>query len=340
MKRTVFILASITSLFCACSEKTDITADWQEIPVIYGLLNPYDSIQYIRINRAFLGDGDATVMAGVADSINYTPGDLDVNIQRIEDGSLIHLTPDLSLPKNAGTFANVPNILYKTTTPIQKNSNYQLVVKNIKSGKTATAKTPTIDGFSVSTPSANPLFSIDFTNNAFYRVKWISAKYGKLYNLTIRFHYREVDKNNTADTTDKYLDWSFPDESSTSTAGGETMELPFTASSFYTMTASKVKPDINLKRVIGKLDFMFTVASEELNNYININKPSTGIVQDKPLYTNITGGIGIFSSRYTQVISNKILNQASADSLCRGSVTGLLGFCDPSLPPGNACSCN
>ena len=42
-----------------------------------------------------------------------------------------------------------------------------------------------------------------------------------------------------------------------------------------------------------------TVGSEDLNTYIKVNEPITGIVQKRPQFTNINNGIGIFSSRYT-----------------------------------------
>ena len=41
--------------------------------------------QYIKINKAYLGEGDALQMASVADSINYNPADLEVKIFKVKE---------------------------------------------------------------------------------------------------------------------------------------------------------------------------------------------------------------------------------------------------------------
>ena len=43
-------------LFSGCDNEVDINADWKETIVVYGLLNPNDSIQYIKVNKAFLNE--------------------------------------------------------------------------------------------------------------------------------------------------------------------------------------------------------------------------------------------------------------------------------------------
>ena len=56
------------------------------------------------------------------------------------------------------------------------------------------------------------------------------------------------------------------------------------------------------------IDLVFNVGSSQLRTYITINEPSSSIVQERPGYTNITNGIGIFSSRYTTTIEEVYLN--------------------------------
>ena len=58
-----------------------------------------------------------------------------------------------------------------------------------------------------------------------------------------------------------------------------------------------------------------TVGSEDLNTYIKVNKPITGIVQERPQFTNINNGIGLFSSRYTKVRYGFPLTSSSIDFL-------------------------
>ena len=64
---------------------------------------------------------------------------------------------------------------------------------------------------------------------------------------------------------------------------------------------------------------MFSAASQDLKTYISLNEPPTGIVQERELFTNINGGIGLFSSRYNKLQENIDLttstNQAVAELL-------------------------
>jgi hypothetical protein len=45
------------------------------------------------------------------------------------------------------------------------------------------------------------------------------------------------------------------------------------------------------------LEFIVNATTNEMNTYISVNQPSNTITQERPQYTNITNGIGIFSSR-------------------------------------------
>ena len=77
-KITLLILVSV--LLNSCKNDLELNAPYREYPSIYAVLNPQDRIQVIRINKVFLGEGDANVMAKVADSVNYQPGELSVTL--------------------------------------------------------------------------------------------------------------------------------------------------------------------------------------------------------------------------------------------------------------------
>jgi len=64
-----------------------------------------------------------------------------------------------------------------------------------------------------------------------------------------------------------------------------------------------------------------TVGSEDLETYINVNKPITGIVQERPQFTNINNGIGLFSSRFKKIRFDYDLTSSTLDYL--KSVDGL-----------------
>src|SRR5215203_7429778 len=81
----IFFLALMLG---SCSTDIETNAPWKETMVVYGFLNPNDAVQYIRISKAYLGEGNALIMAQEADSLYY--GDiLDVKLERFLNGNLL-----------------------------------------------------------------------------------------------------------------------------------------------------------------------------------------------------------------------------------------------------------
>ena len=51
-----------------------------------------------------------------------------------------------------------------------------------------------------------------------------------------------------------------------------------------------------MKRVLGMdaVELILTAGNEDLNTYMQVNEPVTGIVTERPIFTNVNNGIGIF----------------------------------------------
>ncbi len=324
--KTIFAAGMFPVLFSGCSTDVATLASYKQIPVVYGLLNVSDTVQWIRINKAYLGEGNALVMAQQPDSINYADV-LDVTIEEYNGHNLLrtlNLQRDSGVLKDAGQFANVPNILYRTNfgEKIFSKNSYRLKIMNRQTDSIATSETTVVDSISIFSPSNAA--AINFAGPFPYTVRWNSVPEGFLYELIIRFHYTDINTS-TGDSTEKFIDWKHPTISN-STGGSSEFTIDIDGQNFYIYAASQLEPIAGIKRSAGKLDFNFTVAGKEYRNYVEVNQPPTGINQSIPLYTNIQGGIGIFSSRLTQSVKNRSLTGASLDSLKFGSHTGHLGF--------------
>src|ERR1044072_3856815 len=83
LQKSIWISALAAVLFNSCSTDIDLLENYKPITVVYGLLDVHDNVQYIKINKAFLGEGNALVMAQQSDSINYKPGELTVQLQQL-----------------------------------------------------------------------------------------------------------------------------------------------------------------------------------------------------------------------------------------------------------------
>ena len=81
---SLLLVLSALLMFNGCSNDFDINASYKEITVVYGLLDTNQDTTYLKINKAFLGDDNALIMAQIPDSSEFIKK-LDVKIW--EDGN-------------------------------------------------------------------------------------------------------------------------------------------------------------------------------------------------------------------------------------------------------------
>lgn len=334
MKNLLYFVSALLFV-SSCSTDLNVLADYKETMVVYGLLNQSDTAQYIKINKAFLGLGNALEFAQTYDSINYT-NQLTVQLEQWKNDnktSTITLTRDSSIAKPAGLFSSPKQILYKTKTALDQNSQYNLIVKNNATQNVATASTVLVNDFLITRPfSATMIFSSP-TNK--FKLEWTSALNGKVYGVVIRFYYIEEDRLSGVKTP-MSVDWNLGNKTSLTTAGGEVMSIDFLGEEFYRFLKSKIVVNPAVKRYLptsgSHLDIIFSVGGADLQTFISVSQPSTGIIQEKPQFTNIKNGYGVFSARYTKYFNANnnpnLLNAQSIDSLYGGQHTKNL-FCNP-----------
>ena len=54
---SLIYLVFIVAIFNSCKNDLDALAPYKESIAVYGLIDPADSVNYIRVNRVFLGSG-------------------------------------------------------------------------------------------------------------------------------------------------------------------------------------------------------------------------------------------------------------------------------------------
>ena len=289
-------------LFSSCETDFDVNAQWEDVTIVYGLIDPNIEDQLIKINKAFLGQGDALQMASIADSSNYNPSDLHVKIHRIRQqafnqyDTLSSVTlNDTILEKDDGLFSTDNNIIYTFKKPssfYNTNSLYALEIINLISGHKVTSQTEIINTFSFE--SLNPsfewgLYNGDLPDSLKFRTKnieWQPSTNGVIYQLDIVINY--IENNDTIN-----LPWSQPLVEYTS----GNMSLKIKGDQFFQFLTTNLTN--NTPKQFLNLDLVMTVGSDDLKTYINVNKPFSGIVQERPVFSNINNGVGLFSSRFT-----------------------------------------
>lgn len=319
MKRILryFVIALTVPFFIACETDFDITADYEDVTVVYGLLNQSDTFSYIKVNKAFLGEGNALLMAQNPDSSYYDFDKIEVWLDEYSNGSFTGLTIPFDTitirDKEAGEFYYPDQVLYyaNTRNKLKTANTYKLTVRNNSTGKEVTAVTPIVANFSIEKPLWNPNNPVTgFNGTVPYSAEWYTAANGKRYELTIRFNYWETYPG-TGDTAFKHINWSFAPRTAESDEGGDLMEIKYEGSGFISTIENNIEVNPDVVRGIGLIDFIFTVGGDELNTYIEVNEPSSSIITERPEYSNIENGIGIFSTRYQKIQSYNLNAQTT-----------------------------
>ena len=149
-----------------------------------------------------------------------------------------------------------------------------------------------------------------------------------MYTTFLRFKFREVD-DLVGSSEEKFVDMPLFENIKTSNSIG-TSKISYTLSgeAFFTYLQAKLDPLTSpsaRREYIAPLELHFNVAGEELTKYIEINNGSGGLNDIRPEYSNVEGGLGIFSSRMNKVFNqlNKTnLNQDAIYALKEGDITG------------------
>ncbi len=336
----VLLLTAV--IHAGCDNTLEINGGYQERVIVYGLLDHGADTQYIRIQKSFLGENTSALeLAGQAGENYYLPEELTVYLWRWQDGVRTDSIPleyvdgdTLGIDKPEGLFASTPNILYRTTATIDTLSDYQLMAIHHASGDTISAYTRIVWSYYLYFPT-RPDTYIDFADTGRITFTCKQAVHAKLYDLNLTFRYAE--KNTvTGDSTIHALTWNiFSNKSGTNTEGYSNIAYSMERYSFFTFLAATLEPDTQVVRYALDLQFDWYAGGMELyDQYLNM-LANLGINQDyiSPEYTNVDGGIGIFSSRHKESAGNIRLGDATLDSLACGVITRPLGFVSAASNP-------
>ena len=293
------------SFLISCETDFNVNADWQEVTILYGLLDQNSETQFIKINKAFLGQDDALAMASISDSSNFNPDNLLVKIHKLKQSNFgsfdtldFRILSDTVVIKDEGLFPTDNNIIYTFSDSLflSNDFTYLITIENILTGNLVSANTLLVNGFNFKT-NLNYNFGFYNETNGFSSktLSWYKANNGEIYQLDLIFNFLEIIGS---DTINKSVVWSKP---LVEYVGGDLMISSFEGDEFFNKLENSIDINTNVVRTFVDLNIRMTVGTEDLYTYINVNQPFSTIVQERPSFTNINNGIGLFSSRLTDV---------------------------------------
>lgn len=320
LRNVIFVFLAFS-----CTNEFSLIEEPKEIPIIYGIMDLTDTAQYIRVERAFV-DGSTSAFDLALDPNNLYYPNAQVNLIRNSDDKVFNLVQvdgdNEGLPRREGIFAQTPNTLYKIKSDelnLESGQEFTLSVKRDENAEPVTATTTLVDEGNIIRPTGNG--RIDFSYIVPTKFRWLAGDNAVLFDLAMLIHYQERDISAGTGFERKVAEWRI--------TNGETVEeIEVDGRKFYEFMNANLNVDPNVVRRFLYTDVILYSGGEEMQNYIAVGQANLGITssQDIPVFTNLSDGRGLFSSR-TRLIKDQIeISPNTLDSLVNGSVTSELNF--------------
>lgn len=346
-----FVIASLLVgiLEFGCRTDFDVNAPAKEIRAVYSILNPLDTVQYVRVSTAYQVEGDALQYAAERDlSLSG------LNIRLTGDDKTWIAEEVNGIPKDSGIF--IPNeFIYKFVTDgsdidhdtLKPDTRYKLEIGTADrpdyiTGETVTPSPPRIKGDLSLVASGGqtvclPRLFLDRKFN-FY---WQRAENPNT-NFEVRIYFT-FERNGVSQD----LRWgptNLFNENKRCTEGSANVcyqfaekellryfltSMPVDGAEYtYNTKDSCVVNSTLIDDLPRSLAFEVTAVDEFLSNYMTVNDPRfTDLTGAKPEYTNLSGNIDVVGVLGSINISRRY-------AILRECGEALLGLNERPLPPG------
>ncbi len=338
----IIILLIIILIFESCNIEFSSNGDYVEKTVVFGLLDFGDDTNFLRIEKTFLQENtNAFILAGDPSNYFYKENDLEVYLEQFTNNifiktiNVIYVDGDsLGIEKEDGIFSSTPNILYMITDAIDSMSMYKLFIINNLTDDTITSQTNIVHDYYVFYPT-KPGVYVDYTDTSKISYTCKQAVNGIMYELWLQFNYYE--KNNVSgDSVLKNIDWQiFSNKIGDNSEGFGNIAYSVEKDLLFSFLAGAINEDEDVTRYFNSIDFYWYCGGLELyDQYLNI-LANLGINEDyiSPDYSNINGGLGVFSSRHKISVNDVYLYDATLDLIACGDITSQLNFVSSQTNP-------
>ena len=325
-----FVIFSILAI--SCTNDFEVNAPPKDIPVVYGLLSKNDTNHYIRLERAFAQPGADAVRLAKDPDLLYYPNTVSVSLVDIiapGNETKYNLTriqgEQEGIIRQEGIFVSAPNYLYKLdgqTLNLNPDHTYRLEIDRGGGLPLVTAQTKVIGDMVLSAPNSNSGFiSFDPKIPTFLSLR-DEPKNASIFDFLFTIHVieRRIDNQQREQKT---VQWLALSESPAST------NVSVDGLDFFSFMAGSFDPDPNIVRRIAGIDLKVTAAGPELASFRNVLKANQGITgaeENIPSFTNLSEGLGLFTSSNFVEVKDLLLPANSLDSLIENRLTKNLNF--------------
>lgn len=326
MLRSVFI-GCLAALFIgsltSCNDELVLTSEPKDIPIVSALLSASDTAHYVRLERAFLDPTTSALeVAQNPDSIYYP--DATVILRKLstsEEFTLIEVDANLEgYQREAGIFANSPNLMYKVHSSdisMDPLDQFELIILRNENLDPVTATTEIIEPVSIQRPQDGQ--SLALVPGRDFKFLWLDGTNGSMFNLYMHIYVSEFPAVG-GPKENRQLTWEV-------VRNLRTNEHEIDGVSFFSFLGGQLNAD-NSTRNIDSIHIEVASGGAELLELLTILQANQGVTgsDELPTYTNLSEGLGIFSSINRTISTDHMLTSAARDSLLVNAFTRDLGF--------------
>ncbi len=340
----------LLGLLASCDNELDINADYEEIAVVYGLLDPKLDTQWVRIERGWLGTMPASASFDQPDSLYYaslTAELIEYDASNVEVARVPLIRDENARQRNDnGPFTQNAYRIYRTDGSFSINPRNSYEVRIEREGIEPIVRSTTgiilaentsgageEDVLDIRTPRRIPNSPQPPTFNGDF-FEW-EANTGYSAEGFYEFHYTELDLT-TREKTQKF----FVKEFGKIISEERNNRYEYRFNTLYADIANNIEENDNVVRFFRRLKFKVTVADRTLDTYVELNVPTTSIIQSRPEFTNIENGIGIFSSRTSAQIDSIVLTSSNYTTLAKSDPLCALRFAIIKAATGDTVICD
>jgi hypothetical protein len=312
-------------LLIACTEQVEIYTDIQPTPVVYCLLNPADSIQYVRIGRSYQASAATENQLPNADSTFWSiphqvymeeyANDSKINRYNFEpvmEGGTDSLTPPVASLR-----------LYSSPIKVIPGNAYQLYVyfpdiKQMVSGKITVHGLPRIVD-----PLPLSIRKINFEQGQPFTIRWYPGLNTAVYQMIFRLHFRDSSASGEEFKQADYSSGGIFDQQT-----DLLQETHMGGLSFFQAMVQNIPVVPGMVREVISVEFIMISGGTDLGFHYRSGIESGTNFTNFSDYSNLRSGIGVFSSRNELHVPNLTLSEVTIDLLAHGEITRALGFKD------------
>lgn len=328
MNKFPIVLVLAAWFIVGCNNDLDLVAPQKDIPVVYGVWTKNETEHYLRVERAFIDENtDAITLAG--NSENYTYDNIVVQARKLNDGLLLPLERvdgNLEgLQRDAGIFATDPNVLYKLSTNFAGGQDVELLIDRGDGSPVVTSLMNIISDIDLKTPNPDNGSTVDVRPDRNYIVTFEPPAEAKIFDVDIVFEYYEFSPSGVR--TPKEVVWNFA-SNVIKEDSDQFFRIEREGFGLFSALSAAIQPEQGVTRQFRKFRFEVVGGGEALKEFIRLTQANTGITsaQEVPNFSNLSEGLGIFSSEFTLVVDSMDIKNESYEEILNFELTSDLGF--------------